>query len=305
MNYSSHYRLGPSQTPKPLKILILATFMASILSALLSNVFPQTFGLASPQQLFGLSVWGIHHLFLWQFVTYFFIHPILHGISFSFLLSLGFSLYLMWVIGSSIIEKRGTRAFLSLYFSSGIFVGIILFFLQQATHSPMPFAGNTPILYAVLMGWVMLYPEAQLLLLLALPVKAKWLILSILCANLLIDLSVGEWIGAVSYFAGALFGYFYPIILWGARGPFPALHPFEEKLGKIFGHNGTQQPTESTFSSQRGKIYDFKTGKAILNDDEFLDEMLSKISAHGKGSLTWKERFRLRRISRRKKKEKE
>ncbi len=142
----------------------------------------------------------------------------------------------------------------------------------------------------------MLYPEAQLLFLLALPIKAKWLVLSILAANLFIDLSVGEWLNAIAYTSGAIYGYIYCLIFWKANGPFARLHVFEDKFMKLFG--GKSQIDAMHTLSSRAKIYDFKTGRAILSDEELLEEMLSKISLYGKGSLTWREKFRLRRISR-------
>ncbi len=299
MTYSNPHRLGPSRAPRALKILVLGTFLISLLAALCNNIFPHLFGLASPEQLLGLSPWGVDHLFIWQFFTYLFVHPVVHGISFSFLLSLGFSLYLVWVIGTSIIERRGTNSFFLLYFSSGVIIGLIIVWLQSLAHTTVPFAGNTPTLYAILVAWIMLYPEAQLLFLLALPLKAKWLVLSILAANLLIDLSVGEWLNAIVYSSGALFGYFYCLIFWKVNGPFQAIRPFEDSFIRLLG--GTPKSSGHHAHSSRAKIYDFKTGRAILTDEEFLEEMLSKISLLGKSSLSWKERFRLRRISKRRK----
>lgn len=297
---ASNTRFGPTRPPKPLKLLVLITFFISLFTALFNNFFPHYFGTPNLEQLLGLSSWGIHRLFFWQFISYFFIHPVPHGLSFSFLISLGFSLYLVWVVGTSIYERRGLSSFFSLYFSSGIFVGLILFFFQNLFQTQIIFANNTPTLYAILIAWIMLYPEAQLLVLLALPIKARWLILIILSANLLIDLSVGQWLNALAYSSGALFGYLYSLLFWKTKGPFPAFHPFEEKLIKFMG--GTQ--IDKAFPHSRTKIYDFKTGKAIIKDEDFLEEMLSKISLYGKNSLTWRERLRLRSITKKRRKNK-
>jgi membrane associated rhomboid family serine protease len=277
------YRLGPVQTPKPLKILILATFIISILSALGDHIFPhafgQEFGWLSPQQLLSLSVWGVEHLFLWQFLTYLFVHPLANGISFSFLLSLAFNTYLLWTIGTTLIERRGLAAFFSLYFLSSLAAGLAAFGLQTAAHSPLLFAGNLTALYGLLIAWIYLFPQAQLFLLLTIPVRAKWLVLSLLGANLLIDLSTGNWIYSCAYITAALFSYLYCRLFWSE-----------------------QRPKKESVHYSRAKIYDFKTGRAILKDDEFLEEMLTKISLHGKKSLSWRERWRLRQISKKKKK---
>ncbi|MFI5334026.1 MAG: rhomboid family intramembrane serine protease [Chlamydiales bacterium] len=289
------YRLGPTQTPRSLKFLLFATFLISLGVAVFNNLFQ-----VSLEEILGLSPWGIRNLYLWQFFTYLFVHPVGHGISFSFLLSLAFSLYLIWVMGGSIIQKRGLASFFSFFFSSGVVIGLAIWGVQELIgYSPLPFLGNTATIYALLMAWLMLYPDAQLLFLLALPLKAKWLILSILGANLFIDLAGGAWLNAAAYVCGAIFGYLYPLIFWKTHGPFHSLHPFETAIIQLLGGK-----TEQGFhpAGSRAKIYDFKTGRAILSDEEFADEMLSKIALHGKGSLTWRERFRLRRIATRKKK---
>lgn len=291
------YRFGPTRTPRPLKVLIFFTFLISLFTALFSALFQKHFG-TSLEEILGLSSVGIQNHYFWQLITYFFIHPFTQGISFSFLLSLAFSLYLMWVIGASIMQSRGSFAFLCLYFISGIAVGLIVLGFEQLAGISLLFSGNTATLYTILIAWIMLYPDAQLLLLLALPLKAKWLVLSILLANLLIDFSTGQWLTSVAYLSGALFGYLYTLLLWKTKGPFIALHPFEEKIITFLGG----KPEQRFQIDPRAKIYDFKTGKAILSDDEFLEAMLTKISLNGKGSLTWKERWRLRRIKNRRKK---
>ncbi len=278
MSYSHHQRLGPNRTPKALKNLLLWTLGISLFSALFNNFFPQVLGWTSPYDWLSLSRWGMNHYFFWQFFTYIFVHPFVHGVSFSFLFSLAFNLYLIWIIGASILEKRGVAAFLSLYFLSGIFVGLVLMLVQTLMGSELSFSGNTAVLYSLLITWIILNPEAQILLLVGMPLKARSLVLTVLAANLLIDLSVGDWQHVVAYLAGASFGFLYPLIAWKTK----KAAPFDT----------------------RGKIYDFKTGKAILSDEEFLDAMLSKISLYGKKSLTWRERWRLRRISKRKKKQK-
>lgn len=296
MSHTPHYRFGPNRTQKALKYLLLWTLGTSLFAALFNNFFPQVLGWSSPYDWLSLSRWGISHYFFWQFLTYIFVHPFAQGVSFSFLFSLAFNLYLIWIVGSALLEKRGIASFLSFYFLSGIFVGLILFGAQTLFGSQLPFSGNTAVLYSLLITWLILNPDAQILLLVGMPLRAKSLVLTILAANLLIDISTGDWQHAIAYLAGAIFGYLYPVAIWKIPSPFTSLRPLEKIL---VGKRKAAMP-----SNARAKIYDFKTGQAILNDEEFLDAMLSKISLYGKKSLTWRERWRLRRISRRKKKQK-
>jgi membrane associated rhomboid family serine protease len=297
MSYRSHFRPGMSATAKPLKILILTTIAITLASAICDKLFPYFFGLLSPFQVLALSEWGINHCFLWQFFSYLFVNPIADGLSFSLLLSMAFNAYLLWVIGSAIIEKKRAFHFLALYFLSGVFTGVCVYWLQSALHSPVPFGGNSSALYSLLIAWIMLYPELELLLFLTLPIKAKWLAVGLLGSNLLIDLSMGNWLSALAYCTAIIASYFYCIFVWHIHSPFSSLQPFEKILFLLTFRKKEKDPAP-LFMFAKAKIYDFKTGKAILNDEEFMDAMLSKISMHGKNSLSFRERFRLKRISR-------
>lgn len=252
------------ETPKPLKILLLTTVVCNLLSGL----FPVA------QSLLSLSALGIKKLFLWQFITYLFVQ--MGQISFSFLLMTAFNAYILWIFGTSVIKSRGINHFFTLYFLSGLVGGLTAFALLATTPpAPIFFAGNLAALYGVLIAWIVLNPNAQILLFFAPPSKAKNLILIFLGINLFIDLSNGYWIHTIAYIASALFGALYCKLFW-------------KKL-----------PSQ-TYT--RGKIFDFKTGKVLLSDEDFLEEMLSKIAQKGKSSLTFSERFRLRRIVKKKKK---
>jgi len=51
---------------------------------------------------------------------------------------------------------------------------------------------------------------------------------------------------------------------------------------------------------QHNKVVDFKTGQPILDDDQFMDAMLARISLYGESVLTPDEKNRMRKISERK-----
>jgi membrane associated rhomboid family serine protease len=215
MSYSTHFQFGPTHTPRPLKILIFATLILSLFAGVTYKLFPHYLGWVSPEQILSLSSWGMNHFFLWQLCSYLFIHPIFtDGLSFSFFLSLAFDCYLLWVIGASLINRKGMTHFFLLYFLSGIFSGVFVALLQILSHSQQPFAGNGASLYALLIAWMRLFPHAEFLLFFAIPFRATWLILGILGLNLLVDLSAGDWIRVVAYSSAALFGYFYSFFFW-------------------------------------------------------------------------------------------
>ena len=273
----SNTRLGPGETPKALKYLIWASLGISLFAAVTNHLIPYYLGWNSLEQSLSLSSWGIDRLYIWQFLSYLFVQLTPHGISFSFLLALAFNAYVLWIIGASLIEKKGTRHFLALYFLGGIFSGLSVYTFQVLTQSPLPFAGNGAGLYTLLIAWLCLFPGAEFLLFMVTPIRASWIILGLLGINILIDLSTGNIVQVLAYLSASLFGYAYSQLFLKKR----------ERSSPLYIH---------------AKKFDFKTGKAILNDEEFMNEMLTKITLKGRSSLTLRERLRLRKISKKKKK---
>ncbi len=289
MTYRTHTHFVPGSTPKSLKILILV----SIASILISAFFPKV------QALFSLSFSGISHLYLWQFLTYIFTAPT--GVSFSLFLFLAFDMYLLWAFGSSLMQRSRPALFYALYFGSALFAGLLAFLPMALGLQHGYLAGGAAPLYAVLLAWVMLNPESELLLFFSLPFKARWLIAGLLAVNLILDATSGDWIGFLSNFGSAVFGYFFTLIAWREPSPFPFLRSFErilfrsldrtrDRLSKI-GKKRPQTPYKHS------KIYDIHSGEPLLGDEQFMDAMLARISLYGEDTLTPEEKKRMQAIS--------
>jgi len=270
-SYTSFRSTQKSPTPRSLKNLIYITIGMALWSALFNHLFQQ-YQLPTPQEILSLSAYGIKHSFFWEFFSYLFVGPPSDGITFSLILHLVFNAYLLWVIGTSFIERNGRAHFFSLYFLGGIFAGAAIFGVQLFSADRSLFATNLTSIYAILLAWAALYPKAQLLLFLSIPIKARNLIWSLLGVHLLFDLSSAQWTSACGYAVAGIFGHFYGSFLLINR------------------------------SSSSRKRYDFKTGNLIAKEEDFLDAILAKIAAQGRGSLTLMEKWKLRRIMRSKKK---
>jgi len=284
-----------------LKSLVIIHVALSLFCALFDVWFPQ-WKLPSPQVLFSLSLWGLKKGFFWQLITYFFVSPQAGGLSLGFILYLLFNMYFLWVVGSSLLQRQGLRHFLILYIGGGVFSGVIASLSLLHTGSLAPIAGVYPALYTILTAWMMILPEMQVLVFFMVPIKIKWLIAGILAINLLTDLSQGHLTHFVLYLSSIGFGYLYALCVWQIHGPFPLFHSFEKgvirlshKLQTLFNSSSKYQP------HCKGKVYDFTTGKVILSDEEFLDICLSKIATEGKNSLSWLEKWKMKRILKRKK----
>jgi len=261
---------------KPLQILILLTVLLSLAGA----IFPTL------QYFFTLSWGGIKSWHLWQLITYVFFEN--GPLSFSFLIQLAFNMYILWIFGSSLMEVAQPKRFFSLYFGSAL-VGSLPIFLFSGH-----LAGSTSAVYAILIAWMMINQGSQLLLFFTLPFKSHWLIVALLSFTLFMDFSAGALTAGFSLLMSVLFSYFFSLIIWKQKSPFPPLHSFEGKL-----LNFLETKTPNYYS--KSKIFDFKSGAPVLDDEQFMDAMLEQISRHGEASLTPQEKKRMQAISKRKK----
>lgn len=216
--------------------------------------------------LFGLSYEGIAHGRLWQLFTY----PLILGSALTWwsLVTLALEVLFLWIYSIPLIEHRGTKSFIFLTIGATLLSGIAATSLQ----SPEILIGAAPLLFAVLIAWLDTHPGSSLWIL-GFSLKAGWLILGFIGLDLLIHLSHGDWTAFFANGTGALFGAFY------AKIPL-----FSKRRSK---------------SLKEAKIYDIRSGKPMLDDHQFMDAMLTRISSHGEDSLSSEEKERMKRISER------
>ncbi|MBI3508671.1 MAG: rhomboid family intramembrane serine protease [Chlamydiia bacterium] len=269
------------QAARHFKILLVLTGAVGIFSPLLLRIL-------------ALSYEGVMQGYLWQFVSYLFVEPTATN-NFGSLLHLAFNLFLLWTFGNGLLERGKAGWFYGLYFSAGLVASLIAFGLMALSHNRVLLAGNSPALYATLIGWTLLNPNAKLLLFFSLPFRAAWLLLGLIGANLLIDLTNGNWILFCSYASACLFAYLYSLIAWRAESWLPFLQPFERMVFRLIERGKHLFSKEKRF--RKSKIYDFKSGRPILDDEEFLDAMLTRISLYGEEALSPAEKERMQKIS--------
>lgn len=268
----------PASTPLSIKGLLFAILGISLLSSYLGPYLM-------------LSLAGIQHFYFWQFASYLFVHPFPSAI-----FHLAFNLFLIWTFGTNLMERLHPSRWFSLFFGSAVFSGLMAWAGMAAFHLYPPLFGSSPPLYALMTAWIILNPEARLLLFFAVPFKARTFLMGLILFNLLIDLSRSDWIPLIAYIAATLFGYFFTIISCRIRSPFPLLAGFENGILRTLEwlkHVGKKKVRNT-------KIYDIKSGEPVLSDDEFMDAMLARISLYGENNLTPEEKKRMKQISEKK-----
>lgn len=231
-----------------------AVFLARVL--LVPYVYSAT-GIV-PERLLGLVpalVWK--KFYLWQLVTYLF----LHGGAFHLL----FNLFTLWMFGRELEGLWGQREFLKYYFLCGIGAGILTVLLTW--NSTVPTIGASGAIFGVLLAYGLAFPDRQVLLWFIFPIKAKHLIWLFAGLELLASFSyTSDGIGHFAHLGGMLFGFLY------LRG------------GRILAQlNAPKQP--------RFRVIEKRPVRPGLEQE--VDRILEKISKLGVESLTPEERATL------------
>jgi len=226
--------------------------------------------------LFGLipaRVWSLPLPFLWQPVTYMFLHGGLWHIA--------VNMFVLWMFGSELEQLWGPREFLRYYLLSGI-GGALVYLLVMPLIDPLtayiPLIGASGACYGLLMAYGMIYPERTVLLYFLIPVKVKYFVVGLMVVELLATWTPSS-IGHLAHLGGLLFGFVY--LKWGKLW-------WQQRRRR-------RRIDRSGFRTIGGR----GRGNGGTVDRERIDAILEKISRHGLDSLTAEEQEILRRASRR------
>jgi membrane associated rhomboid family serine protease len=145
--------------------------------------------------------------YLWQLVTYIFLHGgVLHIL---------FNMLGLWMFGSDLERLWGSRKFTTFFFVCGIGAGLLTVLISPS--SPIATIGASGAIYGILLAYGMLFPN-RIIYWIIFPIRAKWFVMimgglafySSLAAN-------GSGIANIAHLGGMLFGFLY--LKGGGIGP--------------------------------------------------------------------------------------
>ena len=200
--WNNNYDRANSMFPPAIKWLLLANAAFFIV--------PRAFNvdLDFYHHIFGLVpnlIWK--RFFLWQLVTYMFIHGGFWHIA--------MNMFILWMFGRELEQTWGTREFTKFYFIAGIGAGLINALV--ATFIPsmwyIPIVGASGAIYGILVAYAMLFPERYVYVYFMIPVKVKYLVIFLVA----LEFFSGWQTDGVAHFAhlgGALVGFIYLKYEW-------------------------------------------------------------------------------------------
>ena len=229
-----------------------------------------------------------HGFYLWQLVTYQFMHA-----NFTHLL---FNMFGLWMFGMEVEHVWGSRRFLGFYLLCGVAAGISQLILAplleptsviSVTGAGIPTVGASGAVYAVLVAFAMLFPDRYIYLYFLLPIKAKYFIVGMIALGVL---SIGgeSTVANLAHLGGAAAGFVYVIYL-------SRHYPFQgavERLGWWFNSRRTRRKEDPEHEIVDAKVFDInerpKTEQELYQMK--IDEILDKIGRGGYQSLTEEEK---------------
>ncbi len=204
---------------------------------------------------------AIGKLWLWQFVTYMFLHSV------SDPWHIIFNMLVLWMFGSEVERAMGTRRFLTMYFTAGIFAGIFGCLFTPDN----PILGASGAIFAVEIAFAMFYPNATIIFF-VFPIKAKYLVT--IFAGITVFNCLMPTGGNVAHFAhlgGLLYGFLFI--------------RYEPRFSNFLISWQNQQ-----------KEKEFQKEEEVKNG---VDALLDKVNRTGMKSLTRRERSYLKNASKR------
>jgi membrane associated rhomboid family serine protease len=187
--------MGGGWTPA-VKTLVIACGIGFLL-----QIFDQFSGAPAFYYKFGLVPAAItQKYYLWQLVTYIF----LHGGFFHIL----FNMFALYMFGSELERLWGTREFTKFFFICGI--GAAITSVLASPYSPVPIVGASGAIFGLLLAYGVLFPNRIIYLYMVIPIQAKWFVVIMGAITFLSSMSAtGGGVAYVAHLGGMLFGFIY------------------------------------------------------------------------------------------------
>jgi len=270
------------RAPFPSRRSATVTLLIVNVAAFLAQIVLSSFLHYPANKYFALSLEGLRHGFVWQLLTYQFMHGgVIH---------LLLNCWAIFMFGREVEEALGRKRFLMLYFSSGVMGGLVqmLAGLLLGGHFAAPVVGASAGGFGLIAAFAVLFPERPLTILIffIIPVnmRAKFLLLgSVLLALVCIAFPISN-IADAAHLGGMLTGVIF--VRYALHWHWPR-----------FRRSPTQRSRPLVKVTSRNSAL-WGQNKPELDEDlppeEFLskevDPILDKISAQGIQSLTERER---------------
>jgi membrane associated rhomboid family serine protease len=147
--------------------------------------------------------------YLWQLVTYSFLHsPVIYS-------HILFNLLMMWMIGGDLERHWGGRKYLAYWLVCAVGAGVCVTLAGAFRGVTIPTIGASGAIYGLLLAYGMIFAERRLFFMLLFPIKARtlaWILFGIAFVSNLT--SQGDGVSHVAHLGGMVVGWLYLKRAW-------------------------------------------------------------------------------------------
>jgi membrane associated rhomboid family serine protease len=195
--YASAFSFGPGPVSAALKALIVANVAMFFL-----QLAPAVTELLALQPIL-----VVRRLWIWQLATYMFLHAGLFHIVFNMLA--------LWMFGTELERKWGTRFFLKFYLVTGVGAGLLTVVFSLL---PLGFArplygsaviGASGAIFGLLLAYALYFPDRPIYLYLLFPIPAKTFVLIMGAIALYTSIAESGGVAGATHLGGLVIGYAY------------------------------------------------------------------------------------------------
>ncbi len=192
------YAFGPGPLTFGIKVLIWTNVAMFLVTFVVPGVVPYL-GLMPAAVL--------ERLFVWQPVTYMFLHGgVMHIL---------INMLMLWMFGTDLEHRWGTRFFLKFYFVTGvgaaattILASLLPFGVGELMYSSLTI-GASGAIYGVLVAYGLTFPNRLIYMYLLFPIPARVFVLIMAAIALLASISGGGSVAHSAHLGGLVVGYLY------------------------------------------------------------------------------------------------
>jgi membrane associated rhomboid family serine protease len=186
--------------PKGVKWLLISNVAIFIV-----GFFAQLARLSGPLAYLPLTPTEVvKNFFVWQLVTYAFLHGGFGHIIWNMLA--------LWMFGAELERIWGTQRFLRFYFFCAVGAGICVVIANYVLpwgNPNLPTIGSSGAIFGILMVYAVLFPDREILWGFLIPIKVKYFVMIVGAMAFLSSFGVNNGVSNFAHLGGLLFGYLF------------------------------------------------------------------------------------------------
>lgn len=258
-------RIGPGTLSPFIKWMLIINGGMQVIQLLMGGRLEMQLGL-TPSRFFA----DFPNL-LYQVFSYMFLHlprfPFFH---------LLFNMFALWMFGTEIELRWGSRAFVRFYFLAGLIGGILTLIVLPSSVGPV--IGASGAVYGILVAYWLMFPDRRIFFFpIPIPLKVKWAIPGFMLLGFLF---AGGSVAHIAHLGGALFGLVYlkSDWRWARPGRWIKNLRYKQKVAKLERNRQNAEDVMKRVDAILDKINEVGIENLTPEERRFLDDASSELS---------------------------